>query len=161
MTSDSSPGRVLAEASYRQLYVLPFDTTPDFDDRDAGPLLNTTNDGTALIIVTGCANGPVHLDLRTGDTPPPADPRPGQVRESVSLLIDGPLYLSSPTWTELFEPFYTPTRPGPHRIRGSATGRPAQVDFSVLTPNETYLIEIWPEPRLRERETDLDDGAGI
>ncbi len=51
--------------------------------------------------------------------------------------------------------------PGPHRVRVSARGRTGRVDASVETASEHYLVEAWPEPGLRARETLRDDGVSM
>ncbi len=75
----------------------------------------------------------------------------------MSLVIGKPLYVSSPTWAQVFDPVISPTRPGPHRVRVSARGRTLDYDASATRANEHYLIQAWPEPRLRPRESIRDD----
>lgn len=94
--------------------------TPIYDGRDTGRLVSLTNDDAALIIVTGCASGPVFVDIRYGPAQPSA-PSSWEVQESVSLLITEPLYLSSPLWTEVPGPVLVPDPAGP-TVFGSAPG---------------------------------------
>jgi hypothetical protein len=151
----------VAQASYRQLFLAPPGVSPVYDGRDSGPLVSVTDDATALIVLTGCAGGPVGVVIDTGIVPPPPESAGWEVCEAVSIAVARPLHLTSPTWTGLIRPVIAATSPGPHRVRVSARGRGANVDLSVLTPSESYLIEVWPEAEMRPRETLRDDGVSL
>lgn len=161
MSEDDRGREHLVWASYHQVFLAPVGVSPIYDGRDSGPLISVTDDTTALIIITGCADGPVLMATRARQAPPPATDADWEVQESVSIVITEPLRLSSPTWSELYEPVITPDKSGPHRVRVSARGRITNVDLSVATASEHYLIETWPEPVLRARETLRDDGIRI
>lgn len=161
--SEPIEGRVLqVHAGHHQIFVTPFGSQPMYGEHAGGVLLGVAPDARALIIMTGCADGPVSIELRNLDEEPSSPPGSFEVQESVSLIIDEALSLFGPTaesagaWNVL-----EPCIPGPHRVRISGTGRGVAPDFTVSTPSENYLIEIWPEPRLRELETSLDDGRGL
>lgn len=159
---DGDRGRErLVYASYHQLFLAPVGVSPIYDGRDSGPLVSVTDDAAALIIVTGCADGPVLVTTRVTPGPPSGADAGWEAQESVSIAVGEPLRLSSPTWTALHEPVITPSVPGPHRVRVSARGRTGRVDASVETASEHYLVEAWPEPGLRARETLRDDGVGM
>lgn len=151
----------LAYASYHQLFLAPLGTSPIYDGEDAGPLVAVTDGGTAVIVVTGCANGPVLIAIELIDAD--ADISSGwEVQEEVDLTITGALHLSSPTWGTMFERVHVePRRPGLHRLRVSGRGRHTNPDFSVFEPTEHYLIQAWPSETPAPRVVLLDDGAGV
>lgn len=153
---------VQVHAGHHQIFLTPFGSQPMYGEHTGGVLLGVAPDARALIIMTGCADGPVSIELRSLGEEPSSSTGSFEVQESVSLIIDEALSLFGPTaesagaWNVL-----EPRVPGPHRVRISGTGRGVAPDFTVLTPSESYVIEIWPEPRLRELETSLDDGHGL
>lgn len=86
----------------------------------------------------------------------------------VSVNIGTPLYSWAPTADFArrsdAEPwFLEPKTPGPHRVRVSARERGGNyASYSRTSPGtEQYLIQIWPEPGMRPRETVKDDGFGL
>lgn len=153
------------EASYHQVFLAPFDTSPVYDGQDAGPLVSlvrVTDEDSALIVTTGCANGPVLVTIDLGTAPLPVDDT-WEAQEEVSLVLRRPLHIWSPTWTGdpvTRTPVLTPTTPGPHRVRVSARGRRSHYDAVAFTVSEHYLVQAWPEPWLRPRETTRDDHPG-
>jgi hypothetical protein len=156
-----SPARQehLAHASYHQVFLAPLEAAPVYDGQDAGAVVSlvpVAHDDVALIVTTGCADGPVHITIETGSAPLPVDDA-WEVQEAVSLIIGKPLYISSPTWARVFDPVMSPTTPGPHRVRVSARGRTLDYDASATRSDEYYLIQAWPEPQLRPREAIRDN----
>ncbi len=145
-------------ASVHQLLLAPLNVSPIFDGQDTGPLVSVTDNATALIILTGCADGPVRLTTELLAEPPSATDT-WEVQESVSITISEPLHLSSPTWTEMHEPVLVPHSPGTHRVRVSARGRRHHYDQSVTEVSEHYLIQAWPQSQPEPRQTHGDDDA--
>lgn len=156
----SEPARQehLVQASYHQVFLAPLGAAPIFDGRDAGTLASLVQVGgdVALILTTGCADGPVLVTVETAAEQKPAEAG-WEVQEAVSLVIGKPLYVSSPTWAKVFDPVISPAVPGPYRVRVSARGRTANYDTSTGSLDERYLVQAWPETRLRPREVSLDD----
>ena len=90
----TSGARVLeVSAGYHQIFLTPFGSQPLFGEHTGGVLLGVAPDRRALIIMTGCADGPVSIELRNLDEEPPAPPGSFEVQESVSLIIDESLCL--------------------------------------------------------------------
>lgn len=165
MRQTGSPEHLEAEASYHQVFLAPLNTTPIYDGRDIGPVLGVVDECTALILFTGCTDGIVHLTISLEDVPPLADDS-WEVQESVSITIDTPLYIWSPTgaFTRRADGspwFLEPKKTGPHRVRVSARGRGEDNAEYTLTSPEHFLIQIWPETSLHLRETLRDDGFGM
>lgn len=151
----------MVHAGYHQIFLLPLESQPIFGEHVGGVLVGVACESRALILLTGCADGPVSIELRALTQEIAVDSTGYDVAEAASLIIDEPLNMFGPTaeaggvWN-VFEP----QTPGPHRIRVQGLGRGLAPDLSVVTPVEKYLIEIWPEPDLRPFETTLDDGRG-
>jgi hypothetical protein len=144
---DDDRGREhLVYASYHQLFLAPVGVSPIFDSRDSGPLVSVTDNAAALIIVTGCADGPVLVTTRVTPGPPSQVDAGWEAQESVSIVIGEPLRLSSPTWTALHEPVITPSVPGPHRVRVSARGRTGHAMRASRPPLSTTWSRPGPSP---------------
>lgn len=139
----------LVTVSYHQAHLAPLDVSPTFGPEAlegfAMPLALVTNSESALVIFTGCADGPVQLHVRLHQTPPPVAEGAWEEREEVSMVIRGPLIPASPTAYEFHQPVLTDAAPGRHRVRVSARGRGSNYDSSVLELAEWYLVEFWPE----------------
>lgn len=156
-----------AEASYHQFFLAPLGASPVYDGMDAGTLASVVDGGTALIVLTGCTDGIVHVTVSLEDAAP-APEDSWEVQEAVSLRMGAPLFSWAPTgdFTRAVDgnPWcLEPGKPGPHRVRVSARGRGENyASYSHALPaTEHYLIQIWPEERLRPRETMRDDGFGL
>lgn len=140
MQSENSQEQ-LAYVSVRQLLLAPLNVSPIFDGEDVGPLVAITDHGTALIILTGCVDGPVKVMTQMCPEPAPDPNHAWEVVEEVDLLIDDALYLSSPTWAELHTPVFQPATAGRHRIGVSGRGRNVAPGLSVFSTWEEYLIQ--------------------
>lgn len=156
-----------AEAGYHQFFLAPLGASPVYDSLDFGPLAGVVDGGTSLIVLTGCTDGNVHVRVSLGDSAPPAEDS-WEAQESVSLHIRTRLYMWAPTGdfarrTDAEPWFLEPLTPGPHRVRVSARGRGENYAAYMLTSpaTEHYLIQFWPEPDMRPRESVLDDGFGL
>lgn len=128
-------------------------------------MLSVVDEGTALIVFTGCTDGIVHLTISLSDTPPISNGS-WEVQESVSISVDTPLYIWAPTgdFTRRVDGspwFLEPKKAGPHRVRVSARGRGEDYAEYTRTSPEHFLIQIWPETSLGPRETARDDGFGM
>lgn len=166
--------------AWHQLYLVPFDTSPQFVGDGAGTLVAVATEPGHLIVRTGCATGPVRVSLTAHPAPPESAPEraPGgaaggssgdaaggdgswEAVEEVSLPITTPLFWSSPDpgFDLPRDPAFTPDTPGPHRVRVSARGRNRAFDEAITEPVEDYLIQVWPEPDLRSPEVLRSDQA--
>ncbi len=154
--------------AWHQLYLTPFDTSPQFVGDGIGTLVAVAADDRHLIVRTGCANGPVRVSLAAHSASPgevlPAAPGvagPWEAVEEVSLPVLEPLFWSSPDPGPDLprDAAFTPSTPGPHRIRVSARGRNMAFDLAVVKPVEDYHLDVWPEPYLREPAVMLSDSA--
>lgn len=161
------PAVLTVEVDYHQFFLAPFGISPVYDGIDAGPVASVVEAGTALIVSTGCASGVVVLEISLLAEAPPGDGT-WEAQESVSVWIREPLYLTAPTHGFALGADGSPWRlaprtPGPHRVRVGARGRGSNPDSHVMggPSGERYRLQIWPDSRLRARETTLDDGFGI
>lgn len=138
--------------AYHLLYLAPQFTDPDFDGTGERTLVAVADQGRAIVVVTGCATGPVRVSLTSHPSPLQSICGDGwEVVEEVSLSVPEPLFWSSPDpGPDLpAEAAFTPTTPGVHRARISGRGRSNAYDLSIQEPVEDYLIEIWAEPAPR------------
>ena len=157
------------DVDFHLLLLKPFDTNPLYLCEGAGTLIGVAEDPEHLIVVTGCASGPVRASLTAhltslGDAAPatPSGVAAWEAVEEVSLPVSRPLFWSSADSTlrpgDLpSEPAFVPAAPGPHRVRVSARGRNLAYDLVVAEPVEDYHLDVWPEPRLRDPEVLLRD----
>ena len=153
----SPPQRQLVDVYYGQLLLCPEGIEPLFDSSTEGPLLSLPSD-TSAIILTGCSDGPVDVQLETYTSDPgPPDPA-WEVSEEADLHIDGTLYVTSPTSTDLDLPELHLENPGLYRFRFSGRGR--HIAFKNVTDEVTehYLIQAWPAPAPQPRLTLRSDG---
>lgn len=158
----------MVEASYHQVLLASLNSAPVLDPADVAVVATVVDDHAALVITTGCTDGPVAVQIQVFASRPPDPPedalRDWEVCEAVSLMITGPVGMWGPTtgFPDPSEPeVFTPARPGAHRVRVSGRGR--GVDYAAYlppdsVPDERFLIEIWPEEHLRPRETYRSDG---
>jgi hypothetical protein len=141
------------EVAYHQLLLAPFGVSPIMDPTWSGDLLSVTGDGLSLIVVTGCAMGPVWVSVTKLDRPPAqtldetlADARSGWVDgEEANLNVRAALHLTSALFQTVWEPVYEPTSRGTRRVRVVVKGRGAAPDMVVQEPCEEYELTIWPE----------------
>lgn len=155
--------------AWHQLYLVPFDVHAQFAGDGAGTLIAAATEPGHLIVRTGCATGPVHATLLPLTRPPresPDGPVAGHARlweavEEVSLPVTEPLFWSSPDpGPDLpTAAAFTPHAAGPHRVRVSARGRLLAFDEALVEPVEEYLVQVWPEQRLRAPVVLLSDRA--
>ncbi|MDX6242203.1 MAG: hypothetical protein QOG10_7148 [Kribbellaceae bacterium] len=149
------------QASYHQVFLTPHGHSPILDPRQPGRLLAIDPAGPAVIVLTGCAQGPVHLTIHSTDQPPTAlaESMAGwDIGEEDDIYIAGELYALSPLADLPDGAVFTPAAPGLHRIRVLARGRAAQYDFVVDQPTEEYGVTIWPTTTPAERTHVGDDG---
>lgn len=85
-------------ADCHQFFLAPLDNTPVYDGRGTGPVVGVVDGCTALIVLTGCNDGIVHLTISLEDAPSPAEDS-WEVQESVSIIIDTPVYIWAPPAT--------------------------------------------------------------
>ncbi|HON74362.1 MAG: hypothetical protein WAW82_13805 [Candidatus Lutibacillus vidarii] len=160
--------------AWHQLYLVPFDVSPQFVGDGVGTLIAAAAEPGHLIVRTGCATGPVRVTLTSLPTPPVAvsdapaggavdAEDPWEAIEEVSLPVCEPLFWSSPDpgFDLPAEAAFTPQSPGPHRFRVSARGRLTAYDEAIVDPVEEYLVQVWPEPALRAAVAERSDGAPI
>lgn len=154
--------------AWHQLYLVPFNTSPQFVGEGVGTLVAAAADTRHLIVRTGCATGPVRVSLTAHPASPvdafartPGEAGPWEAVEEVSLPVLEPLFWSSPDpgFDLPREAAFTPVRPGSHRVRVSARGRNTAYDLAVLDPMEDYHVDVWPEPHLRDPAVLLADSA--
>jgi hypothetical protein len=152
--------------AWHQLYLAPFDTSPQFVGAGAGTLVAVAEVPGHLIVRTGCATGPVRATLTVHSASPevaldggPGGTGPWEAVEEVSMPVTEPLFWFSPDpGLDLpTEAAFAPATPGPHRFRISARGRNLAYDLAILEPVEDYLIQVWPEPDLRAPSVILSD----
>lgn len=156
----TNPGHQI-QVSYHQFYLVPFDCSPIFDASTAGPLLALDPEQPAAVIIsTGCADGPVHVTVDNGQEPLPdlATAAAGwEVGEQLTITIDNELYLV-PLMGGAAPLAYTPSAPGLHLIRVLARGRTTHYDAVVWEPTEDYEITITPVATPHPRQTTGTDG---
>ncbi|WP_327635901.1 hypothetical protein OHB24_38650 [Kribbella sp. NBC_00482] len=135
---------------------------PVLDPATVGPVLALDPPvPSAVIVRTGCADGPVNVTVRVVDGPVADLATAGdgwEVGEQLVIPIDGELYLApldggSPAYV-----VYTPPTPGFHLIRVLARGRAAHYDAVVWEASEDYDITITPVDTDPGRQTTGDDG---
>ncbi|WP_323098125.1 hypothetical protein [Intrasporangium sp. YIM S08009] len=155
-------------AAWHQIYLTPFDASPQFVGDGLGTLVAAASEPAHLIVRTGCATGPVRVNLMALLGPPegalePArdEPEPWEALEEISVPITVPLFWSSPDpGLDLpRDPAFIPKLPGPHRVRVSARGRNRAFDLAIDEPVEDYLVQLWPERTMREPEVLRSDRA--
>lgn len=155
-------------AAWHQVFLTPFDTSPEFVGDGVGTLIAEASEPEHLIVRTGCATGPVRVSLVARTTSPQAglesvgeELGPWEAREEVSLPINRPLFWSSPDPGPDLprDPAFIPQAPGPHRVRVSARGRNRAFDAAILEPVEDYLVQVWPELAMRGPEVLSSDQA--
>lgn len=152
----SPPQQQLVDVYYGQLLLCPGGIEPIFDSSTEGPLLSLPDDVSAIIL-TGCSDGPVDVQLEAH----PSDPGPlddiWEVGEEADLHVDGPLYVTSPTSNEFDLPELHLEHSGLYRFRFSGRGR--HIAFKNVTDEVTehYLIQAWPAPAPAPRVTLRDD----
>jgi hypothetical protein len=158
--------RTEIEADYHQFYLGPVNSSPAPDPQHklltyspGGPC---ADEGRTLIVSTGCRMGPVLVTVRSLDgTPAPlADSMAGWdigVEDTVLIIDDiavGSWAPEDPTYQA-----FTPTEPGPHRVRVQARGRAEHYDAVAWEATEEYDISIWPTDSTEPRLSLGDDGV--
>jgi hypothetical protein len=125
--------------AWHQLYLAPFDTSPQFVGAGAGTLVAVAEVPGHLIVRTGCATGPVRATLTVHSASPevaldggPGGTGPWEAVEEVSMPVTEPLFWFSPD-------------PG--------LDLPTEAAFAPATPGPAPLPyqRPWPQPRLRPR----------
>jgi hypothetical protein len=158
--SEVTVSRQQVEVDYHQFYLMPVGGNPELVPSGWSKLLSVADDGRTLIVSTGCATGPVIVTVRSSDQPPPlADSLTGWdigVEDTFEIHDE----LSVVPWGagDSYEAF-TPTKPGPHRVRVLARGRAEHYDAAVEEATEEYDISIWPTDSVEERLSLGDDGV--
>ena len=133
-------------ASYHQFFLAPVGADVIYDTTNASQLLCISDDGRSLIVLTGCADGPVRVTVRSLETAPPREPLESwEEVERATMHVSGPLRLSSPTWAESFDDINVKrSKSDLHEVRCYARGRGASRDIAASQTAEEYLLEIWP-----------------
>jgi len=147
---------------YRQFYLMPFNVDATLDPAWRGRLLAPSEDGHSVIVLTGCASGPVLVTVRSLDTPPAplVESMDGwQVGVEDTVDVDGKLNVVCWEPTEDTYEAFTPNKPGPHRVRVLARGRAEHYDHVVEEATEEYDISIWPTDGAAPRLSLGDDGV--
>lgn len=142
--------QLVIHVGYHQLYLAPLDVSPSLEGHDlgdgrSGPLAIVTNGDSALVMFTGCADGPVDLRVCLHHAPPPVTDSTWEECAEVSMVVREPLIPSAPTVYEFHDPVLTEATPGRYRVRISARGRGTNYDSTVFEVTEWYLVEFWPE----------------
>lgn len=135
------------EAGYHQFCLAPPGFDPILDPADAGPLLTLDREGPAVIVTTGCAQGPVNVTIRITQDPPPSLKTAGtgwEIGEQIAVDVTSDLYLLSMTPEGGGTLVYTAGSPGLHLVRVLARGRAAHYDAIVDEATEDYDITITP-----------------
>lgn len=152
---------VVAHVSVRQLLLAPLNLSPIYDGHDVGPLIAVTDNARGLILTTGCVDGPVSVVVEGHATAAPLPAPTWEVCEEVDLHIDSAVYLSSPTWAELYDPVFHPNAAGWFRVRVSAHGRAISAGLSTISLTERYVIQAWRVASPLGRQLLRDDGVTL
>ncbi|TCC15471.1 hypothetical protein [Kribbella sindirgiensis] len=149
------------EVSYHQFYLVVQDASPVLDPATVGPVLALDPQvPSAVIVRTGCADGPVNVTVRIGVEPLPDLATAGdrwEVGEQLVIPVEGDLYLVPPMGGPAYV-VYTPPTPGLHLVRVLARGRTTHYDAVVWESSEDYDITITPVGSDPGRRTTGDDG---
>lgn len=136
------------EVSYHQFFLAPTDCSPIFDHATVGPLLALDpRYPDAVIIFTGCSDGPVNVTVHTGQEPLPslaASATGWEVGEQVTITIHNELYLVPLMGNTPAPLAFTPQTPGLHLVRVLARGHTTNYDIPTWVPTEDYEITITP-----------------
>lgn len=150
------------DVSYHQFLLVVGDAIPILDPRTVGPVLALDPQvRSAVIVRTGCADGPVNVTVRIGTAPLPDLATAGagwDVGEELAIPIEGELYLAPLMGENPAYPVYTPPNPGLHLVRVLARGRTTHYDTVAWEPSEDYDITITPISSDPGRQTTGDDG---
>lgn len=150
------------EVSYHQFFLVPFDGRPILDPATVGPVLALDPQvPSAVIVRTGCADGPVNVTLRVRTEPLPDLATVGagwDVGEQLAVPVMDDLYLAPLMGEHPAYLVYTPSTPGLHLIRVLARGRTTHYDAVVGEPTEDYDITIAPVSSDPGRQRTGDDG---
>lgn len=140
-------GRHTMSVAYSVAQLAPADVDPIVDPSQPAELTQVTDSGRGLIILTGIAMGPIVISIEHAEKTDQPGPQ-WQERDVVTMKIDQPLFLSSPTMDDpadvqdLYEPVFTPTMAGPHTVTVLARGRDLDRDGIREDPCEEYLVLI-------------------
>jgi hypothetical protein len=138
----------LVQASRHFYLILEAGSVPEeFDIAGSGTGLVTAT-GSAALVSTGTANGPVEVTVHFLQAPPARLASEWQEVAEVSLSSSGASFLLSNMDGEISEEITPPNGVGDYRLRVHARGRD-DANQSVLpleTVLEHHLLQLWPAP---------------
>ncbi|GAA1555345.1 hypothetical protein GCM10009789_05990 [Kribbella sancticallisti] len=150
------------EVSYHQFLLVVGDASPILDPATVGPVLALDPQVRGAVIVrTGCADGPVNVTVRVAEEPLQdlaAASTGWEVGEQLAIPVEDELYLAPLMGENPAYPVYTPRSPGLHLIRVLSRGRTTHHDVVVWEPSEDYEVTIAPVRSDPGRQTISDDG---